>query len=179
MALKIITPPTEEPLSIIEAKKQGVIEHEEDDLLVSEYIKAAREYCQNTHNRAFGLTTYELWLDNWRECIELPMPPLVEVLSVKYYDTDNVEHDIEDTDYLVDDVSEPGRLIISKQPSNMRKYNAIVIRYKAGGDVSELVKQAMRLAIAEWYKNREVGELNSKTMDAIKSLLSLDRVRPV
>jgi len=60
-----------------------------EDLLVATWIEAARSYFEEQTGRQIITATWEAWLDGCPDCrgrIELPKPPLQEVLSLQYVD---------------------------------------------------------------------------------------------
>jgi uncharacterized phiE125 gp8 family phage protein len=186
MGVKVITPPETEPISLDEAKKHCRIDEEtdEDDLL-SDLITAAREYCETNQNRVYITQTLELTLDKW-PCfpMEIPRPPLAEVISVKYTDKDGVETVWPTTEYIVDTDNEPGRIALAYGKSipsvALAPINGIRMQFIAGSDaVAKKFKQAMLLLIGYWYANREVAASGSvaKEIDfAVSALLSKDVV---
>lgn len=193
MALKLITPPDVEPVSLEEAKNHCRIDGNDEDVLITSLIVAAREYCESFQNRAYITQTWQLWLDSWPagSVIPIPRPPLQSVTGVKYYDTNDTEHTLAATDYFVDDKSEPGRLALSYSkawPAGvLRPTNGVCVEFTAGyGDdaeaVPQKVKQAMLLLIGHWYENREAiitGIISREIEFAVRSLLWLDRVVPI
>lgn len=146
----------------------------EDDLIES-LITTAREDCESFQNRAYITQTWELWLDRFPSdnFIEIPLPPLQSITSIKYYDTDDTEATayepgaetpIGTATYFTDDKSEPGRLCLKNGKSwpstTLRPHNGVCVTFVAGygdaaSDVPKAVKQAMLLLIGHYYENRE------------------------
>lgn len=152
-------------------------------------IKAAREYCQNFQNRAYVNQTWELWLDQFPDIdyIELPLPPLSSVTSVKYYGTDNTEYTLSADDYSVDVKSEPGKVYLRHSKSwpttVLRPYQGVCVTYVAGYGATaaytpQAVKQAMLLLIGHWYNNREAAQMKAdpEIEFAVSALLWQDRM---
>lgn len=189
MALKLITAPTSEPISLTEAKSHLRIDTTDDDTLITSLIVAAREYAQGFQNRAFVTQTYELWLDAWPEYIQIPRPPLQSITSIKYYGTDNIEYTMAPADYFADSKSEPGRVVLAYGKSwpstTLRPANGIVVTFVAGygaaASVPQQVKQAMLLLVSWWYENREAattGKVSKEIEFAVHALLWMDRIVP-
>lgn len=199
MALKVITPPAAEPVTLTEAKAH-LRAGDSEDTLITSLIKAAREYCEGFQNRAYITQTLELTFDAWPSFpLDVPRPPLASVTSIKYFDTANVEATFAATEYFVDTDSEPGRIVLaygkSLPTTTLRPANAVKIRYVAGhpaggteqtpepaANVPMKVKQAMLLLIGFWYDNREAvvtGSISKELEFSVHALLSLDRVVPV
>jgi hypothetical protein len=139
MAIKIVTPPVIEPVTLAEAKAQCRVTDTDtaQDALLSGSITAARIYCERIDWRAFLTQTIELWLDawpgtsDWRDWLnwmphlmrhqshpphyavmQIPRPPLQSVASIKYYDASDVETTLDTSVYYVDTVSAPGRIVL-------------------------------------------------------------------
>ena len=192
MALKLITAPTVEPVTLTEAKAQLRVDWSDEDAQISSYILAAREYCEGFQNRALITQTWDLWLDDWpcTDRLKVPLPPLQSVTNIKYYDTDNVEYTLATAEYFVDDKSEPGRVVLAygkTWPSTtLRPANGVVVRFVAGYglavSVPQKVKQAMLLLVTLMYQKRlpiVEGKIVGEVPFAVTALLSLDRIVPV
>lgn len=190
MGLRLLVPPAIEPVTLDEAKLHLRVDNDDENTLIEALIKAAREYAEVFQNRAYITQTWELWLDNWPKWAEypyfrLPRSPLQTVESIKYYDSDGGEHVV--TDYIVDDISEPARVIPAGDswPNvSLRKANGIAITFKAGyGDdaasVPASIKQALLLLVGHWYENRENVVLGAAVQEmpfAAKTLLWQERI---
>jgi len=192
MKLKVITPPSVEPISLTEAKKQLNVDFEDDDTFIGNLIKSAREYCEKLQNRAYVTQTLEIALDDFPcDEIELPRPPLQSVTSVKYYDVDDTENTFSSSNYYVDTYSEKGKISLNYNTyfpiTTLRPKNGVIIRYIAGhgvaADVPMRIKQAILLLVAHWYENREATSqdpnISKEIMFSVRALLGLDRVVPV
>jgi len=137
MAIKIITEPTTEPVSLQECKDHLRIVHDDEDTLIESYAKAARRYVEQILCwRALITQELELVLDKFQDQFKLPRPPLQEVTSIKYTDKDGTEHTVDADDYIVDTDSEPGRIVLAHgkywPTDTLVPANAVRIRYRAG-----------------------------------------------
>jgi uncharacterized phiE125 gp8 family phage protein len=190
MAIKVVTAPALEPVTLGEARLHCRVDVDDDDDLLLRLIMSAREYAEQREWRAYLTQTLELYLDCWpaRNEIRLPRPPLQSVTSVKYYDEDDVEYTLASTTYMVDAVSQPGRLVLKADQSwptaTLRPANAVVVRFVAGwaslGDLPLRIKQAMLLLIGHWYENREAtisGTVSRQLDFAVASLLGIDSAK--
>ncbi len=189
MILKRAAPPAIEPVTLEEAKAYLRVDLSDDDSLIAGLIQTAREYAESFQNRALCTQTWELWLDSWpsEDYIKIALPPLQSITSIKYYDTVNTEAIMPEADYLVDVISEPGRVALGYSQSwptaALRTINGICITFDAGyGDranVPYLVRQAMLLLIGHWYEHREAtltGPTATEIAFGVSSLLALDKV---
>jgi uncharacterized phiE125 gp8 family phage protein len=194
VALKLFTPPIEEPVSVAEAKAHLRLDTSDEDALVGGLIVAARQWCEGYQNRAYVTQTWDLVLDRWScepdlDRIRIPLPPLQSVASLKYTDADDVQTTMPASEYLVDVASQPGRLMLAYGRSwptvTLRPAAAIEIRFTAGygaaAEVPETVKQAIKLLVGHLYEHREATSVQdlSEVPFAVKALLGLERIWPL
>jgi uncharacterized phiE125 gp8 family phage protein len=179
MGLSVVDDSTAiEPVSLDEAKLQlklpvGVA-HPEDDLIETILIPAMRQRAEIATNRQLTQVTFDLGLDGFACAgwLELPKPPLVEVLSVTYQDGAGVTQTLAADQYEVDAPSGPkqrrGRLTPAYGviwPATLSRLNAVTIRFLAGYSglpvpivgpaCPALLKAAMLLDISTLYEHRE------------------------
>lgn len=165
MTLRLITGPTEEPITLGETKEHLRIDLEDDDMLVSAYIKAARELCETVTRTALVTQTWELVLDAFpaSDRIEIPLPPLVSVTSIKYTSSADVETTVTSTDYRVVTTPWPGYIVLktgySWPSTTLKEAEGVVIRFVAGYgtaiSVPQSIKEGMLLYAGHLYENRE------------------------
>lgn len=170
MALRLITAPTVEPISLAEAKAHLRVDTTDDDALIPIYIGAARVDCEEWAGRAFVTQTWELVLDKFPvDEILLPRPPLQSVTSIKYDDAAGVEQTLATTEYTVDTASQPGWVVpvTGGWPiATFEGINSVRIRYVAGyimtnspADLTEnipaSIKAAILLHLGRLYDSRE------------------------
>lgn len=189
MAIKVVTPPASEPLTLAYVKQVLRVEHTAEDTFITNLITAAREWVEGETGRALMAQTLDEVFDCWPACctLELGRAPLASVTSVSYRDSDG-SYIVWDTDnYTVDDVSNPGRIVKGdgvSWPTLPAGYpNGVKIRYVAGNstaaDVPAQIRRAMELLIAKWYEQREdfaQGRTDDPTVFAAKALVQAFRV---
>ena len=177
MRVKLYTPPAEEPITRAEVKTQVRVDAEDEDYYIDAMIKAIREDVQSHLGRALITQTYDYYLDAWpvTNYMKLPMPPLQSVTSITYTDVDGTSAIFSSSNYLVDTISEPGRIYLKNGQSwpsvNLQVVNPIVVRYVAGyglaADVPMAIKQAMLLLAGTLFENREsvvVGNISQAAL---------------
>lgn len=164
MALKLITAPTEEPVTLAEAKLHCRVDGSDDDALLIALIKAARDLAENQTGRALCTQTWELALDAFPDVeIELPMPPVQSIVSIKYLDFAAVEQTLSADVYALDSYGSQRHWVLPAQgaswPDTLDAANAVKIRFVAGYGLGVAVppgiKQWMLLQIGHWYATRE------------------------
>jgi uncharacterized phiE125 gp8 family phage protein len=173
-SLSLVTAPTEEPITLAEAKHQlGIataITYHDDEL--GRLIKAARKDAEEKTHRQILTATWELNLERFPAGsgrIYLPLPPLQSVTSVKYYDTDGDQQTVAETVYKVLTGPEPGEVALKQGqvwPTDLYdEAEPITIRFVAGyadtaaelADTEELLKAGLLLLIEGMWK-RDHGE---------------------
>jgi len=161
MYLRLVTAPSAEPVSLATVKTFLRVDASDEDAMITSLAKAAREHGENLSRRAFITQTWDMTLDAWPIGLRLRVyrPPLQSITSVKYLDSDNIEHTW--TDYTVDTRNEPGMIIFNTLPSiALLKSGAITVRFAAGygssgSNVPERIINSILALTAYWYENRE------------------------
>lgn len=184
--VKVITPPTVEPVTLAEALQHCHAINSVEDTWFTMAIQAAREAAENYQHRSYLEQTLELTFDEYPETpILLPLGPTIEasVASIKIYDTANVETSLTLTDFFIDTDSQPARISFdygNTWPSTLlRSHSSVVIQYKAGygttaASVPMSVKFAILLYIGHWYENRACEAIEPPA--AFFNLLRPDRL---
>lgn len=110
------------------------------------------------------------WAQQWPliSHLELPMPPVQSVTSVKYIDPNGVQQTLDPSVYIVDLASEPARLYLAPGqvwPAYRNQRNAITVRcvcgYADAGSVPATLQLAVKSVVANFYENREPVSLVS------------------
>jgi uncharacterized phiE125 gp8 family phage protein len=169
MGLKLITPPTVEPVTAAEAKAFLPALAGISDATVDLWIAAARETFDGWNGilgRALITQTWELQVDAFPLSIpwgvdqllssaateiRIPLVPVQSVSQVAYDDVDGIQQIIDPADYYLDSTSEPGWLFPVADvpwPTAMTAANAVRVRFVAGyGDTGAAVPRPIRQAI--------------------------------
>jgi uncharacterized phiE125 gp8 family phage protein len=184
MTLLQITPPDVEPVTLAQAKKQLEIDDlilDDDEFIEDMLIPSATLDIEATVHRPMITRTMELQLDGFPACarVELPLPPLQSVVSVKYLDAAGVEQTWAASNYVVDAPSGPWPLpgcvrlaYAATWPTARSEPNAVRIRFLCGyGDDPSFVpgglKTGVLLALAELHQHRD-PRLRGKSVDTIR-----------
>lgn len=182
MSLTLITAPTVEPLSLVEAKAHLRVVDDDDDELIALYIQAARSFVDGKDGflgRCLVTQTWQLTLDEFPlDEIKIPLPPLQGIVSISYFNPQGNITTMAQGDYYVDTDSEPGWVVpLTTWPTPLAAINAVQIQFIAGyapnenspadltANVPAQVKQGMLLMIGAMYDQREdfvVGTIAQK-----------------
>jgi uncharacterized phiE125 gp8 family phage protein len=181
----ITTDPAIEPVTTAEAKTHMRITSVADDTYIGLLITAARQWCEYYQNRAYIEQSITMYMDDFPSVIYLPMAPAISVTSVKYYNSAGTLTTLTAvTDYMVDVVSQPGRIYEAYDaswPACRSIRNAVQVIYKAGygaeaADVPATVKHAIKILVATWYESRDaISDLKFNEVPfTVKALLDPD-----
>lgn len=185
MAIEIVTPPGEEPVTFQEAKDHLRVDVTAEDDLITRLITDAREWAERYTRRAIVDQAWRLWVDRFPDgavdeygkpilgyrplgdvAIWLPGGKVKSIDSVKYTDTSGVLQTLAGTEYSLDskDPQKHSRLLPAygkSWPIARAEPNAVQIQYTAGyGDaaaVPAILKQAILLHVGWNYENREAA----------------------
>lgn len=187
--LTLHTAPTEEPLTLDEAKKQvevptALTDH---DQLLNSLIVASRQYVERYLNRQLVTATWNLFLDRFPcglDPILIPYAPLQSITSITYLDGTGATQTWTSSEYRVSTSREPGRVVPAytyTYPTTRCTTDAVTVRFVAGyGDASAVptaIKQAMLLLISHWFENRSaVGSVGNEVAFSLNALLESYRV---
>lgn len=187
MALSLYTAPTDEPLSLADAKTHLKVEDGTDDALIRELIRAACEHCETFTGRKCISQTFDLKLSGFPcGAIELPFPPVSSVTSVTYVDTNGDSQTWSSALYQTDLPAGPQATVARIQPAYQQVYpqtrdqwNAVTVRFVVGyggpQDVPGSIQAAMKLLIGHWYANREAVAVSAGTVPS-EIAIGVDRL---
>lgn len=159
--------PTKEPLDANDAKAWGRIDHDEEDSVVEQAIRAAREEFEHLTERSLITQTCILYMDKFptRE-IELRRPPVQSVTSIQYIATDGTTTTLSSSNYVTDLKTTPPRIFpafgLSWPTTRSETPNAVIVTFVAGYGaataVPEDIKTAIRTRVAQRFRCREDEE---------------------
>ena len=186
---KVIAGPAQEPLTLEEAKRFLRITSDAEDDVVLALVAAARKRIERGTELALITQTVEVKLDGfWGACaIELPMPPLQEVVSIQYFDGAGALQTLPADTYKVSTHRRPGRVWLASGkswPTTKDEREAVTITFKAGFgddpvDVPPNLIHAMRMLCAHYDRNREAvlaGEVPQIVPEGVESLMAGERI---
>ena len=174
--LQLITPPNAEPLELEAAKQQVRVEDLETafDQELGDLIGTAREVFEAQTGRQLITARWDLVLDRFprQRLLPIPKPPLQQVVSIKYFDTDGNEQTFDAANYDVSiDSSGPGRVALKPSqswPTTESRIDAVKIRFDAGysddsAGIPWMPKQALKLLVGHWFRNHEDADERNLT----------------
>ncbi len=182
MPLQLVTPPAEDPVSLIEAKLHLRVDFDEDDTLIAALISAARQAAETLTGRQFITARWKLVLDSFPgplamgvqnvslgqsfslpgNAILLPKVPVQSVVAINYLDMAGVVQTVLASTYTVDTACEPARITpVFGQcwPNCLPQIGAVSVSFDAGygtaAKVPEGIKSWIKLRVGSLYAHRE------------------------
>ena len=162
--LRVITPPTIEPVSLAEAKQHLRIEHDADDSLISASITAAREWTEVYLDSSLIATRWRVTLDMFPAEIVLPKSPLLSSPApvVTYKTTNETTVTLSSSDYRVDAYAQPPAIrpnYADSWPAHLADYNAVAVEFSVGygttaDEVPQRIKNALLMLTTHLYEQR-------------------------
>lgn len=167
MDVSLTVAPADRLVTLAEAKSQLRVPSAftEDDAYINSLILAAETHLDGRGGimgRALVTQTWTGTIDfAFPSRIEIPLPPLQSVTSVKYVDSDGAQQTLSPDQYQVIANTEPGLIVPAfgaTWPSVRAQHQAIevvfVAGYGAASDVPMRVRQAVLFLVSHWYITR-------------------------
>jgi uncharacterized phiE125 gp8 family phage protein len=187
VGLTVLSPPAKRPLEADDVRRQLATHAEQGDQ-VDALIAAATERVESYLGRALIEQTLVYTFDRWPcERITLPRPPLVEVVEIRYLDSDGVQQTLSPSLYRVLTSRDPvqiERAFNATWPTTRDVCDAVEIEFKAGygtdgANVPASIRHALTMIVGEWLEFREglvVGTIAEAIPNSVKFLLDGERV---
>lgn len=184
MALELVTAPTQEPVTLTEAKAQLRLDIADDDGLLAGYLIAAREYIEGQTKRDLVTKTWDYTIDyGWpvrglRQYIRLPLNPVQSVTSVSYVDEAGVTQTLAANQYTVLSRMTYSAIVPAYDVTwntTRRVPDAVTVRFVSGYEnCPQDLKLAVMMLAAHWYENRETvsGKAMTEVPLSVDALIS-------
>lgn len=164
MALKVITQPATEPVTLTEARLwiryDGTLQND----VITALITAARKSIESWTNRTLVTTGYEYYVNDLCAVIQFPTSTVQSITSITYIDDNGDTQTLSNTLYTLDNISIINTVFLTptqSYPSVLVQPNAVKITLLAGyGDIDavpENLKTVIKMRVAELFEHREAN----------------------
>lgn len=201
-------------ISTADAKTHLRVNTSTQDAYIDGLVTAAKNHIEKLTNRPLITQTWELWADHlpgarssgdsWWDgvkdepishsqnrsssVITMPFGNLVSISELVTYDDSDTAATFDASNYIVDAVSQPGRIILkngSTWPANLRAGNGLKITAvfgygSAATDVPQDLIHAAKMLMAHWFENREsvaIGTISKEIEQSLYALIEPYRIR--
>ncbi len=179
MPLQLVTAPTQEPVSLAEARLHLRVDFNDDDALIMALIRSARLAAETITGRQLVTARWKYILDSFPgpslmgvpagqpftlpgHAILIPKAPVQTIVSIEYLDMNRTAQTMPAANYVADLACEPARITpVFGQiwPIPLPQIATVSVTFDAGygnpADVPEGLKSWMLLRIGSLYQNRE------------------------
>lgn len=148
----------EAPDMLAAVKADRGISHSNDDTRLQRYILAAIDFIERETGMSFISTTFDGVDWCFQRRMYIPRPPLLEIVSVKYYDSDNVLQTVDPSKYTVikSKFEEAQLYFFEMPPRGFKRPDGIIIRFTTDNSTYPAVFPRLVEAISgAWNENRE------------------------
>ena len=135
MERKLIKPSEELAVMLDEARLAARADGTTMDIEISRAVRALTTEVEHITQRAVVAQEWRLTLECFPQEIRLPRPPLLSVISIRYYDVDGVLQTLPPAAYAVDADCEPARIEPVPGiawPATMKRRNAVQVQFRCG-----------------------------------------------
>lgn len=169
MQTVVVSGPTSEPITLVEARLQIATTGGAWDDLLNAYIPAARDVVETLTKRKLLRQTLRVEMDYFPDVIRLEYPPLAAVTSVEYVDNAGVLQTLSPSLYQVDPGTDdrPARIAPAfgtSWPQTRREMRAVRVTYSCGYETAAdlnaakpSLRHAMLMLISHWFEHREAS----------------------
>ncbi len=182
-------PSNDDVLAVADAKLHLRVDLGDEDDLIESYIATAIQNIDGRDGwlgRALTEQTWELRLSEFGgSVIPIPLPPLISIESIKYYDAADVLQTLPADVYEVTGAGGFGKARVMLKsgkawPSLAKRSENVMIRFTAGYEtVPAPILTAIKQQVAAMYENREAVVVNAsvtKLPGGVEAMLTPYRV---
>ncbi len=160
-----VTPPAADPVSLEEAKEHLRVFHNDDDMLIGDFIKSAVDHLDGYRGilgRAIITQTWRVGFGQWLPVMHLPFPD-VSGLDLTYRDADGADQTVADSGFEFI-ASHRGTLVFFREAFSSPTLSGntaepITMTFTAGygdaADVPQDIKTAIKLMVQLDYDQPE------------------------
>ncbi len=169
-----------EPITLTEAKAQCRVDDTASDVLLGDYIAAARAHVEGYCGTPLVSRTVTVKCDGFADFAQFPLVPLASVSSVSYIDAAGASQTLATSIYEVrtDGLTASLALKSGQTWPSIQAGSRITVTASVGySAVPDSVTHAMLLLIAQWYDQRSAASDKPMSLvpHAVDALLSNHR----
>ena len=161
MTIALITPPATEPLGLAEIKAHLRIDHDHEDTLLADALKAARQYTEFASGQKLitqAWRQYEICFPSNRH-VTARVGPVQSIAAITAFDAEGAPHTLAANDAWVVRGASVGQIEFTPAfnpalAENGLEIDLVVGIADFGVDIPDTLKRAILLLVAHWYEFR-------------------------
>ncbi len=148
------------PVSLQEAHEHLKQYDDFEDDLIELQIAAATEYVETAADTSLMKREYSYFLECFPSTIPLRLGPILNIVSIEYYDSDNAKQTLSTAAYTFNQVTQEVETVSGESwPATYSRWDSVTVKYDAGytnkAAVPFAAKAAILLLVADMYEHRE------------------------
>jgi uncharacterized phiE125 gp8 family phage protein len=178
--------PPIDPIDFDTVKLYTRVDGDSEDMLLKGLLKAATNLCQTYTWLQFMPAKFKAATDKFYDVIYITKNPVKEIVSIKYYDKDNVQQTLPTSDYSFANVNGLGTIKLKKKQPTYERLDAVEVIFVAGfggrEDVPEEAKVAIMMTVSNMYENRQdtfVGTMTSQLPMGSQYILDSIKIKTI
>ncbi|MFS0736937.1 head-tail connector protein [Sphingomonas sp. 1P06PA] len=158
--ITLITPPTDTPISVEEAREQCRIDGTGEDAFLEQAINAATHWIETYTGQRLVTQTVSFTTDTTEQLWRLPVSPIQNVTGIEYIDTAGTTGTVDPDSYVVRKTGMyPSIVLASNATWPNRQYGSqitvtAVVGFGDPADVPDDIRLAVKILVSAIYDNR-------------------------
>ncbi len=180
MKYELTTPRIVPPVSLDDVKRHLVVEHANDDNLLTAYISQASDWTEQYTGKQLGNQVWTVYGDCWADITSIAFKPITSVV-ITYDDEDGVEQTLAADQYYLDDKAYPATICPATDvtwPDLDTGPNVIRVTVTCGyTSAPSAMEAAINMLVGDMYMNRENSNMTQMYEVPLGVKAFLDQVR--
>jgi uncharacterized phiE125 gp8 family phage protein len=171
------------PVGLEDMREHLRLDARDEDYLVIAYTGAAVDAIEEMTGRALMPQTWALSVGgpDATNSIVLPRPPVSSIVSLTYYDADDVQQTLATSDFYLFATNDHARVTPKSSavwPITRDRPDAITVTFTAGySSVPTSIVHAVKMLVSHWFENRSAAGGDAREIPyAVEHLVGLHRV---
>ncbi len=154
MKIQLISIAVQLPVLLSEARDFLKISQQDEDAIITSYIRAATDACESFIGRKLIKQQWQLTFNDWNDgVIQIPLSPILTIDKIEYWNAGAFQ-EITATNYLLDDTSYQAKILPQlhyQWPDPARNIAGIRITVSAGfGEGQNDIPHDIRQGLLHW-----------------------------
>lgn len=149
----LLSAPSEEPVSLAEAKAWLRLDTDEEDALVASLLAASRDHVERATRRLLVAQTWRLRWDICADELRFPFAPLRSIVAIRLIDAAGATHELAPSQWRLVGAHDDQRVRIATNLGGSVEVDA-EFGYGAASETPEPLRQAIRMLVAAWFEHR-------------------------